>query len=168
MKHSLLFLTLLGAVGGSGCASIVSNTRWPVAVSSTPVGATVSIVNRRGKEVFSGVTPVEVRLRSGSAYFSREIYKLTFSLPGYSPKTTTLEAGINGWYFGNFGFGGVIGFLIVDPITGAMYRISQKNVDVALTPTTGFLWPAQPEGGLRIVSLNDVPESLRPALERLP
>ncbi|MDO7875038.1 hypothetical protein Q5H93_09880 [Hymenobacter sp. ASUV-10] len=168
MKHSLLFLALLSVVGSSGCASIVSKTRWPVAVSSVPVGATLTVTNRKGKEVFSGVTPAAIELRSGSAYFKREIYTLTFATPGYAPKTTTLEAGINGWYFGNFAIGGVIGFLIVDPITGAMYRISQKEVSVALTPTTGFVWPAQPEHGLRIVSLNDVPESLRPSLERLP
>ncbi len=35
---------------------------------------------------------------------------------------------MNGWYWGNFAIGGLIGFLIVDPLTGAMYRIKDEEV----------------------------------------
>ena len=37
--------------------------------------------------------------------------------------THSVTAGLNGWYFGNILIGGLVGMLIVDPLTGAMYRM---------------------------------------------
>ena len=53
---------------------------------------------------------------------------------GYLPLERQLEASINGWYFGNIIFGGLIGILIVDPATGAMWKISEENINVKLYP----------------------------------
>ncbi len=105
--------------------------------------------------MFSGPTPAAVILKSGSAFFSREIYKLTFTSPGYTPQTRTLDTDVNGWYFGNLFIGGFLGLLIIDPATGAMYRISEKNVQVTLAPSTGWQQPGN--NRLQIVSLDDVP-----------
>lgn len=66
-------------------------------MSSTPIGATVSIVNRRGSEVYSGTTPAAVSLNPGSSFFNREKYTLKFTMPGYETKKTMLEADVNGW-----------------------------------------------------------------------
>jgi len=138
-------------------------------VSSAPAGATVSIVNRRGQEVFSGVTPAAVQLKSGSSFFNREKYTLKFTMPGYDPKTAQLEADVNGWYFGNIVFGGFIGLLIVDPATGAMYRIAQKEVQVALSQTQGFNnAPGADPNGLQIVSITQIPANQRHLLIPVP
>lgn len=161
MKVTLSTIAVATALLSSSCASIVSHSRWPVAVSSTPIGATVSIVNRRGSEVYSGVTPAAVSLKSGSSFFSREKYTLKFTMPGYETKTTMLEADINGWYFGNLVFGGFIGLLIVDPATGAMYRISQQSVSVALSQAQGFNVPNADPNGLKIVSIDQIPDNQR-------
>ncbi len=57
--------------------------------------------------------------------------------------------------------------LIVDPATGAMYRISQRDVQAALVPTTAFeLNPTAPNG-LRIVSLDEVPAATRALMVRV-
>ena len=169
MKFFLSTLALAGALLSSGCASIVSHSRWPVAVSSAPAGATVSIVNRRGQEVFSGVTPAAVQLKSGSSFFNREKYTLKFTMPGYDPKTAQLEADVNGWYFGNIVFGGFIGLLIVDPATGAMYRIAQKEVQVALSQTQGFNnAPGADPNGLQILSITQIPANQRHLLIPVP
>lgn len=165
-----LFLSTIACAGlllSSSCASIVSHSRWPVAVSSAPAGATVTITNRKGVSVYTGTTPATVSLESGSAFFKREIYKLEFTMPGYAPKTTTLEADVNGWYFGNIVFGGVIGLLIVDPATGAMYRLASSNVSVAMSKLEAFNLPATTPGGLRIVSIDQVPMELRAQLVSL-
>src|SRR5436305_14092712 len=48
-----------------------------------------------------------------------------------------VHATINGWYFGNLAFGGVIGMLVVDPLTGAMYTLEPDQIDQTLTPARG-------------------------------
>jgi hypothetical protein len=145
----------------SSCASIVSHSTWPVALSSAPMGASVSVIDRGGKEVYTGTTPAAVQLKSGAGFFQRAKYSIKFTKAGFTTQTIPLEADVNGWYFGNLLFGGAIGMLIVDPATGAMYRISQKDVQATLTQTTAFdLNPTAPNG-LRIVSLDEVPAGAR-------
>jgi hypothetical protein len=160
MKHYLPVLLAVAALSG-GCASIVSHSRWPVAITSVPVGAKVVILNRQGQEVFSGPTPAAVTLNSGSSFFRREAYTLQFSRDGYEPKTTMLTTSVNGWYFGNLLFGGAIGMLIVDPATGSMYRLDQKEVQVALSQGQALNLPEAKPNELQVVSLESVPATLR-------
>ncbi len=42
---------------------------------------------------------------------------------------------MNGWYAGNIVFGGLIGILIVDPATGAMWDIKENNIVMDLSAT---------------------------------
>lgn len=164
MKQVLLGLVVAASLF-SGCATIVSHNRWPVAISSSPVGAAITITNRMGSPVYTGVTPAAVVLKSGSSFFKREMYKINFTLPGYSPTTTMLEADVNGWYFGNLLFGGAIGMLIVDPATGSMYRISQSALQpVNLVKLEALSLPPTSPNGLQIVSIDQVPASLRAAM----
>jgi hypothetical protein len=90
---------------------------------SNPARATVIITEKFGHQVFRGKTPLVTKLRSGAGFFSKESYTVTISLPGYQTKEIHVECKLNGWYFGNIFFGGVIGMLIVDPATGAMYKL---------------------------------------------
>ena len=112
----------------SSCASIVSKTNWPVTIDSKPEGVHVSITNKRGIEVFSGKTPVLTKLKSGSGYFSKESYTVVMTYKGIEKRTINLECSVNGWYFGNLLIGGLIGMLIVDPATGAMFRLDRSEV----------------------------------------
>ena len=109
-----------------GCASIVGESEYPVAVSSAPEGASFEIRNRSGQVVHSGSAPSTVTLKSGKGYFSGQTYTLLFKKEGYSDKTVTLDSNISGWYWGNILFGGLIGMLIVDPATGAMYKLPES------------------------------------------
>src|SRR5213078_4046230 len=112
----------------SSCASIVSKTSWPVSIDSSPGGVHVSITNKSGKEVFAGKTPLVTKLKSGSGFFSKESYTVVMTCKGFEKRTINLECTVNGWYFGNLLFGGLIGMLIVDPATGAMYRLEKKDI----------------------------------------
>ena len=107
----------------SGCASIVGNSQYPVAVKSTPVGASFTIKNRSGEVVHTGTTPGTVTLKSGSGYFKGEAYTVTFHKDGYADTTTQLSSSMSGWYWGNI----LIGMLIVDPLTGAMYKLPDSS-----------------------------------------
>ncbi|WP_145152988.1 hypothetical protein [Pseudomonas oryzihabitans] len=111
----------------SGCASIVGNSQYPVAVKSTPAGASFTIKNRSGEVVHTGTTPGTVTLKSGSGYFKGEAYTVTFHKDGYADTTTQLSSSMSGWYWGNILFGGLIGMLIVDPLTGAMYKLPDSS-----------------------------------------
>ena len=116
--------SIAGILLSSGCASIVSKSEYPVTINSTPSGATVIIKNKSGLEVHKGVTPTTVTLPSGAGYFGKAKYSMEFQKEGYTPGSTQLEGSLDGWYFGNIIFGGLIGLLVVDPITGAMWKLN--------------------------------------------
>jgi hypothetical protein len=141
----------------SSCASIVSRSSWPLSVKSEPVGAKVQIINRHGISVFSGQTPATVLLKSGAGFFANESYLVKLTLDGYTEKTIPVSCRHNGWYFGNIIFGGLIGMLIVDPATGAMFRLETPDIDEPLTPNT----TSDKGTSLKIISLNDLTQDMR-------
>lgn len=109
------------------CATIFGGTsNRSVVVRSNPEGAKVTITNKNGELVHEGVTPTTASLRRSSGYFAPETYKLNFQKAGCPEQTVELKAGINPWYFGNVVFGGLIGILIVDPATGAMWTLDKE------------------------------------------
>jgi hypothetical protein len=130
-------VTLLGSLlMFSGCASIVSDSSYPVAIQSTPDFANFTITNKSGVTVHTGVTPTIVTLKAGAGYFKSESYSIKVSKEGYADKTFVLSSTMDGWYWGNILIGGLIGMLIVDPITGAMYKLPADvaiNLDTATT-----------------------------------
>lgn len=164
MKQVLLPLFLLMLLA-SGCASIVSHTTYPVQISSVPDKASFTITNRKGREVASGNTPSTVILKSGGGYFQRAIYSIKFSKEGYDSKVVTLRSDINGWYFGNFVIGGALGMLIIDPATGAMYKINQKQVEGVLPQTSASI--KEEAHPLKIMSLDEIPVKMRDQLVKI-
>jgi hypothetical protein len=136
-----LFLFLSAFTLISGCATILCGTNWPLTVRTSPDGANVQVKNKEGVVVYSGTSPATLKLRSGAGYFAKESYTVSLNLPGYEPKTVNVECRINGWYFGNIFLGGLLGMLIVDPATGAMYKLDTKDIKENLisipNPTNG-------------------------------
>ena len=80
-------------------------------------------------------TPQVVLLPKSAGYFKYAKYNATFEKEGYDKKEVNLESDISAWYIaGNFVFGGLIGWLIVDPASGAMWNFDPGQVSVLLTP----------------------------------
>lgn len=156
MKQKILLTISLFSMFFAGCASIVSKSSWPVRINSSPEGANVYITNSSGEKIYSGKTPTQVVLKSKKGYFTGEKYKLVFTEDGHGQVIYELDTGLNGWYIGNIVFGGLIGFLVVDPLTGAMYRLDDA-VDVSLPADVSFI---NKGSELRIVTLDNVPENL--------
>lgn len=119
--------TLAAALTLSGCASIISDSHYPVSFTSQPAGATFTVRNESGAVVHQGVTPGTVTLRSGDGYFSGAHYTVAFSKDGYESQTNTVSPSVDGWYVANILFGGLIGLLIIDPATGAMYKLPESS-----------------------------------------
>jgi hypothetical protein len=147
----ILLLAIL--VLAPGCASIVSKSTYPVTIQSSPEGAEVTVSNRHGQVYATGVTPLHVYLKSSVGFFQKADYLLKIRKPGYKEMTLPLNSTIDGWYFGNILFGGLIGMLIVDPATGAMWRLETDYVQVNLTPDD--------QAELVILDVNEISDEMK-------
>ncbi len=147
-----------------GCASIVSKSNYPVSINSVPEGATITVTDKNGTQIYKGTTPTTVTLKSGAGFFSGATYTVTFEKPGYQPQTAVIEKQLDGWYIGNFIFGGLIGLLIVDPATGAMWKLP-PSISATLVANTSSLTIDGKE--LRIAFIDDVPIQLRSQMIRV-
>lgn len=154
MKSAITALAL--ACSLSACATIIGSTTQPVAFRSTPEGATFSVTNRAGDKIHAGVTPATVTLNRGAGYFKAESYTVRFEKEGFAPKEFVVAGQVNGWYFGNIIFGGIVlGMLIVDPLSGAMFTLDSDKVDMVLESLGSKTTKA--DGSLTIVNVADVP-----------
>lgn len=145
MASSILVLT--------SCASIVSKSSWPITINSTPSEAKISITDKRGVEIYTGNTPATLKLKSGDGFFSKAKYQVTFNKPGFDKKVVPVEFSLNGWYFGNIFLGGFLGMLIVDPATGAMYRLETEFLNETLTKSVASLDAKE----LKFLDINTLP-----------
>lgn len=145
-----------------GCASIVSRSTYPLAINTDPTGADVSIRNKAGVEIYRGLSPAVVDLKAGAGYFSRETYTLTINKEGYKDRIIPVNFTLDGWYFGNILFGGLIGILIVDPITGAMWKIERSYINTVLDEI-----PASGQAVLKIYDIAEVPDEWRRHMMRI-
>jgi Short C-terminal domain len=96
---------------------------WPVKIDSNPPGAKCDVKTPEGALVFSGLTPLSTVLSAKKGYFKSANYNITFEKEGYTQASAVLAGRLNEWYIGNIVFGGLIGLCIVDPLTGAMWKL---------------------------------------------
>jgi len=141
-----------------GCATISSDSIYPVSINSSPEGARFEITNESGMKIHSGRTPAMVTLNAAAGFFDGALYRVKFTKDGFEERSATIDSQIDGWYFANLLFGGIIGFLIIDPATGAMYKLP-KFLSVSLSeklPKSSGM-----DRQLKILSINDIPSIYR-------
>ncbi|MDB6124832.1 MAG: hypothetical protein JWQ71_3825 [Pedosphaera sp.] len=143
LKFFKLTTLVIVIASGAGCASMVDGGPTVVHINSEPAGAKVSVFDREDKPVYTQTTPASLSLQRSHGYFAGERYKVVFEAPGYYPATRYIDSQINGWYLGNIFFGGVIGLLVVDPMTGAMYTLSPNELNCNLVPSTVAMSPEE-------------------------
>ena len=120
--HATEGVLLLSLVLNVGCSSIICGTTQHVQFTSYPENAQIEIISARGEIINQAQTPTSITLKRGRGYFLGADLTVRALADGYEPKELPIPSRLNGWYFGNILFGGLIGMLIVDPLTGAMYR----------------------------------------------
>lgn len=171
MKVLRLIALLSSVVMATGCATIAGDTQYPVNISSTPSGASFEIRNQVGQLITNGKTPAQVVLKSSAGYFKGERYQITFKtadtyqgkgkkrikVAGVT-KTIVLEAIVDeGLYIGgNILLGGLPGWLVIDPLSGAMWKLPES---VHADLTNGA------ETGLKIISIDTLTAEQRSKLE---
>lgn len=135
MKLVFPFINLSLVLILTGCASVVSGTKQKVTINSTPPGAKVTVTDWKGT-ITETNTPALLRLKRGKGYFTGAFYKVRVEADGYKPSEMWLNPKLNGWYAGNVLLGGVIGLVLVDPATGAMYSLKPNKLDLVLSPSS--------------------------------
>lgn len=151
----------------TGCATIVGDKEQSITINSSPSNANVLITDERSMEVHSGSTPTTVQLRkSDGSYFGGKTYTVEISKDGYESRTMMINASPNGWYIGgNIIFGGLIGWLIVDPFTGAMYNLTPDTLNASLGENVATT--AEGESEITLVLIEDVPTHMLDEMQYL-
>lgn len=162
MKKSILYFLLASMVFMSGCASLVSKSQYPIHINSNPEGAEIKIYKKNGKLIFSGKTPTIVTLKAEDGFFRGADYRVHYKKAGYQDAVGEIRSSVDGWYFTNFLFSSVVGLLIVDPLTGAMWKLDDE-ISIELNKNQA----ANDKRELQILSLNEVPEHLRVKMVRI-
>jgi hypothetical protein len=119
MKYIAL---LLAPLLFSSCATIFNRSK-PTTITTNPTGAKIEIMDKNAVVVHQGVSPMSVSLKASNGYFKAASYNVRVSKKGFPTRNVELRSDLSGWYFGNILLGGVIGMLIVDPATGAMWKM---------------------------------------------
>lgn len=156
-----LFLMIIPTIIIS-CATILGKSSYPVSINTNPNGATISITDKKGKEVYKGQSPSTVTLKSGGGFFVKAEYQVKISANGYNEMIVPVNYKLNGWYFGNLLLGGVIGMLIVDPATGAMWKLDTPPISVTLSRPTAMSAPT-----LKILSVDEVSNAVKENMVRI-
>lgn len=112
---SLLLVALVPVVG---CGTIVNGHRQEIAITSVPIGAHCE---SEGKKFD---TPAVVKLPR------RRGHTIMCELDGRKGGSAVSRSG-SAWVFGNLLLGGPVG-LLVDWISGGLYRLSPESVTVAM------------------------------------
>lgn len=143
----------------SSCASIISDSSYPISFSSNPEKSNITIKDSSHNTIYKGTTPAIVNLDSGNGFFKKSNYTIIFSKEGYDDTIYTLESHIDGWYWGNLLVGGVLGMLIIDPMTGAMWSLDDSVfVNLEQLPS---------KKALSIMNINDIPKEWETHLNKI-
>ena len=124
----------------TGCASIISGRTQEVTFKSDPPGATVIV---GGREL--GRTPVTFQLDR------KRGQTLMIQKDGYKTETLPLETTMNGWFWGNFLTGGLVGST-TDSLTGAITEYSPSMYTVTLKPSNTSVMLQQSEVRTYLIS----------------
>ena len=119
-------LCLFSATVLGGCASIVSTSNYEVEVTSEPSDVRFTVADEDGNVVHTGTTPETVKLRASLRYFDRQRYQIIAITEDDAFVTTDIGNSVDPWYFGNLLFGGPIGLILVDPLTGDMFKLAES------------------------------------------
>ena len=159
------FSIIAGGLLLTSCASMFGKSSYPLSINTNPSGADIAIVDQNGVDVYQGQSPATVTLKSSGGYLKSATYNIRLSYKGYKEQSITVTSKINGWYWANIALGGLIGMLIVDPLTGAMYKLDNAPVNITLVKDDNTIETA--ENKLNIIDIKNIPEDLKEYLVRL-
>ena len=117
----IILLSALSLCAFTSCASIVSKSDYLVIVKSDGAPVAFKVKKQSGEILHKGMTPATVILSASEGYFRPAAYSVT-TAKGAQP----LNASMDPWYAGNVLVGGLIGIVVVDPLTGSMWKLPKE------------------------------------------
>jgi hypothetical protein len=168
MKRMISIITMAAVLlATTGCASIISGGSQDISFNSDPTGASLTVYDWNNLVVFESRTPANVTLDRGAGFFEGARYTVEVASEGYETATVRITPKMNGWYIGgNFLIGGLIGWLIIDPISGAMWNLSPDQINTNLASEVGL--QEVEDGTFTIVLKEQIPEELWVSLNAVP
>lgn len=140
MKIKLLAIAALATFVLSGCATMTKESdKQNIQFDSDPQYAEIYIRDANdNKIIYKSQTPTRVDLTLAHKYGVGKTYKISVAKKGYEDAVfllkPTQEKELYG--LGNFIFGGVPGWFIVDPFSGAMWNLKADAKENMVTKTT--------------------------------
>lgn len=137
MKKLFLILTFGIFVGFlSSCATVMRENNQSIPIRANVEDVQIKITDKKGNVVFEGTTPTTINLKtSAGGYFDPQKYEITASKDGFKTQSSVIDWHVSGWYYaGNLVIGGLIGYLIIDPLTGDMYYLDEE-VNLNMQPS---------------------------------
>ncbi len=111
-----------------GCGSIMNGSTQNMSIHATPSDATIQLLSSQGALITESKGSLFYDLKRSNGFFDGADYNLKISSKGYQEQIIPLVSSASGWYIaGNIVFGGLIGWLIVDPASGGMWALEAKN-----------------------------------------
>lgn len=133
MKRALVTATAI-TIFTTGCATVISGTTKTVQIKAQE-GAKITVLDTNGRQAASGTTELTTDLPRGTGYWKAAGYQVKVSQPGHKAKSVDILPAFNPWYLTNLTpFVGIIGGLIVDPLSGAFYTFDKDQLDITLDP----------------------------------
>lgn len=111
-----------------------SKSVYSIPVNTIPINAKISVLDREGKMIISTQSPDTLVLKASSGYFKRAEYLIEVSHNGYETKKETLYFIMDRKYLQNvfLSFFMPIGFLLIDPVSGAMWMPEKQKIEIIL------------------------------------
>ena len=163
-KFFMIGLVVLVVLSFVTCATIITGSDQKISITSQPSGANVKIFDANNLPVWDSTTPSVVTLKKGHGFFEAASYRVEITKEGYEKQQVFISGEINvGWYLvGNIFIGGLIGWLIVDPLTGAMWTLSPDMVYAPLGQQSAL---PERDGDLVVILKQDIPTELYETLD---
>ncbi|BAN26869.1 putative uncharacterized protein [Caballeronia insecticola] len=123
----------------SGCASIIDGGEQQVTVvtaSHAQPAPGQSCVLRNTRGMWTVVSPGTTKVRRAD-----DALRVRCEAPGYAPRGTQVESGVNGMVFGNILIGGLVGYLI-DRSSGAAFQYPEQ-IAIDMGEPVGGAMPVQ-------------------------
>lgn len=112
----------------SSCASLFTGSNQEITFKGVPG---TSIIDTKKNKVITEVGSNGFAVASIRKGLKGK--QLTATKDGYNPADFHLGTKVQGWFFGNLAFGGVLG-MAIDAATGKMMKYSPSMLDVTLNP----------------------------------
>ena len=162
VRFLILMSFALIVVSLTGCATIIQGGTQEIPIRSRPDGATVEVFDKNGSLIWTSATPAKAVLEKGDGFFSSATYRVVISKKGYRSQEVFLQSRLSMWYLaGNFVLGGPLGWLIIDPLTGAMWVLTPEIINAGLNESAAF---QAEDGALVVMLLDEVPGDLMDSL----